>query len=90
MFPADVSRLFESMVGELTQRARFGIDVLSALAGNGWATDNGTRAMIYGLNRAYEVQEQRSWWKLTMTIAALTLCLILTAALAMSHHHLRR
>lgn len=84
MFPADVSRLFESILGELTQRARSGTDVLSLLAGTIWATHNGTWAMIYGLNRAYEVQEQRSWWKLTIVISALTLCLVLTAALAIS------
>ena len=39
--------------------------------------------MIYGLNRAYEVEEQRSWWNLTVTIVVLTACMAVTAAIAL-------
>jgi membrane protein len=81
-FPTGVANLFESMLGEFNQHAHLGIRVLSILAGTVWATHNGTWAMIYGLNRAYEVEEHRSWWKLTVTIAALTCALVLAAALA--------
>jgi uncharacterized BrkB/YihY/UPF0761 family membrane protein len=39
--------------------------------------------MIWGLNRAYEVEEQRPWWKLALTIAGLTLSMAITACAAL-------
>jgi membrane protein len=39
--------------------------------------------MIYGLNRAYEVQEHRSWWNLTVTIVALTVFMAVTASIGL-------
>jgi membrane protein len=39
--------------------------------------------MIWGLNRAYEVQERRSWRNLTLTIVLLTLCLLAVASIGL-------
>ncbi len=39
--------------------------------------------MIYGLNRAYEVKESRSWWQLGLTIGGLTLSLGFTICVAL-------
>jgi membrane protein len=39
--------------------------------------------MIWGLNRAYEVEERRSWWTLTLTITLLTVCLIVMASIGL-------
>jgi membrane protein len=71
------------MVANFTVRPRFGLRLLSVCADAIWAGHNGTWAMIWGLNRAYEVEERRSWWNLTVTIVLLTLCMAATALLAL-------
>ena len=43
---------------------------------------NGAWAMIYGLNKAYEVNQHRSWWEIAITIAGLTLFLIVVGSMA--------
>jgi membrane protein len=67
---------------ELNQRARSGVQLIPVCAGALWAALNGTWAMIYGLNKAYEVQEDRSWWELTITIVGLTFSLAVTGSIA--------
>jgi membrane protein len=41
------------------------------------------RAAAWPSNRAYEVQERRSWWRLALTIGGLTLSLGLTTCIAL-------
>jgi membrane protein len=82
LFPVRVSELFQTMLTNFSERPRFGLRLLSVCVAAVWAAHNGTWAMIYGLNRAYEVQEQRSWWNLTVTVVALTVCMAATASLA--------
>lgn len=83
LFPNQVSLLFEGMVNDFKQRPRLGLRLLSVFVAAVWAAHNGTWAMIWGLNRAYEVEERRSWWSLTITIVLLTLCLILMACVGL-------
>lgn len=83
IFPNQVSDLFEGVVTDFRQRPRFGLRLLSVFAACVWAAHNGTWAMIWGLNRAYEVEESRSWYTLTITIVLLTICLIAMACLAL-------
>jgi len=49
----------------------------SVFAGLGavWGTLNGTWAMMAGLNKAYEVNEQRRWWKVLSIAFGLTISL---------------
>jgi membrane protein len=75
VLPARVSLLLQQVMDELNQSTRSGIHLISIIAGASWAALNGTWAMIYGLNKAYEVEERRSWWELMATIAGLTLFL---------------
>jgi membrane protein len=75
IFPVGVSKLFQAMVQDFSQRPRLGARLLSVFAAAVWAAHNGTWAMIYGLNRAYETEEHRSWWKLTVTIVMLSVSL---------------
>jgi membrane protein len=84
VFPDRVSELFHVMTGELGSRTLSGRQSLFASAGALWAMCNATWAMIYGLNRAYEVEERRSWWKLAMTIAGLTVSLGATGFVTLS------
>lgn len=67
---------------ELNGRALSGMQLASVCAGALWAALNGTWAMIYGLNTAYEVKEGRSWRQMTATIAGLTLSLAITGSIA--------
>src|SRR5579875_797010 len=59
IFPRQVSHLFQGMIADFKQRPRFGLRLFSVLAASVWAAHNGTWAMIWGLNRAYEVEEDR-------------------------------
>jgi membrane protein len=82
LFPTKVSQLFHGMLGDFSARPQFGVRLLSICAATVWAAHNGTWAMIYGLNQAYEVEERRSWWNLTVTIVILTVCMAAAASIA--------
>ncbi len=82
LLPDRVSQLFQQVMDEFNQSTRSGMHLTSIIAGALWSSLNGTWAMIYGLNKAYEVEERRSWWELTATIAGLTLFLAVIGFLA--------
>jgi membrane protein len=82
VLPDQVSRLLQNVMDELDQRTRSGMQLIPVFAGALWAALNGTWAMIYGLNKAYEVPEDRSWWELTITIVGLTFSLAVTGSIA--------
>lgn len=83
LFPNQVTQLFQQTLTDFRDRPRFGLRLLSVCAAAIWAAHNGTWAMIWGLNRAYEVHERRSWWTLTITIILLTTCLVAMASIAL-------
>lgn len=83
LLPDQVSQVFQKTIAELNPSRLTGIHFLVVCAGALWAALNATWAMIYGLNRAYEVEERRSWWKLSLTIAGLTLALAVTCLIAL-------
>jgi membrane protein len=83
VLPDPVAQLFQQMTQELGARRSSGLQLLSICAGTLWAALNGTWAMIYGLNRAYEVEERRSWWELAITIVGLTVSLAVTGGAAL-------
>jgi membrane protein len=72
VLPAQVSQLLREILTDLNRHALSGTRFISTCAGALWAAFNSTWAMIYGLNRAYEVQEHRSWLQVTATIVVLT------------------
>jgi membrane protein len=82
VLPDQVSQLFQKMMDELNERNLNVMQLMSLCAGALWAALNGTWAMIYGLNTAYEVEEHRAWWELGITIAGLTLSLAVTGSIA--------
>ena len=57
--PRGASALITKTIVELNAIAVSGSGALWAALGAAWATLNGTWAMIVGLNRAYEVKEER-------------------------------
>jgi membrane protein len=83
VLPSQAAHLFTTAMDELGGRAASGFHFAAICSGALWAACNATWAMIYGLNRAYEVEERRSWWQLGLTIVGLTLSLGLTACVAL-------
>jgi membrane protein len=77
-----VAQFFQKTIDELNESTLSGVQLVSVCAGAFWAAVNGTWAMIYGLNKAYEVEEHRSRWELTVTIVGLTLSLAVTGSIA--------
>ena len=82
VFPAPVSRLFLSSLERLRSEPLSGLQLTAAFAGAIWSGLNAMWAMVYGLNRAYEVEERRSWWSLGLTIGGIGFCLTVAGAVA--------
>jgi len=82
LFPDQVCKLLQSVLDEQGRSALSGTQIIVTCAGALWAALNSTWAMIYGLNRAYEVEERRSWWQLAIAIIGLTLSSAVTACIA--------
>ena len=83
VLPSQGAHLFATMIDELSGRAISGIHLFAVCSGALWAACNATWAMVRGLNRAYEVEERRSWWRLGLTIGGLTLSLEITSGIAL-------
>lgn len=83
VLPRDIVETVRSVAADFdkVQLPRFRL--LTTLAGALWAGCNGTWAMIYGLNTAYEVEECRRPQQLAVTIAGLTVALALITLLAL-------
>lgn len=75
LLPSVVSQLMQNVLDDLSGGSLTGIRLAVVCAGALWAALNGTWAMVWGLNRAYEVEEHRSWWELWLTIFGLTVAL---------------
>jgi membrane protein len=82
--PSQASSLLDETLREFQGRIPTGVHFLSALATALWAAFNGTWALTLGLNVAYEVEECRSWWKMTGTIVGLSLSLATAGSLALT------
>src|ERR1700722_18794562 len=72
VLPYQASKLFQEIMTELNDPAHSSVSLISVCAGALWAALNGTWAMVYGLNKAYEVNEHRSWREMSLTIGGLT------------------
>ncbi len=83
ILPRDIVETVRSVVADFGKVQLPGWRVLTTVAGVLWAGCNGTWAMIYGLNTAYEVQESRRPWQLAVTIAGLTIALGLITTFAL-------
>jgi membrane protein len=83
VLPNQVSQLFQAMVEELNQHAHQHFPIIPVLGGATWAALNATWAMVFGLNIAYEVEENRPKPRLAITIAGLALSLAVTVTLAL-------
>jgi membrane protein len=83
ILPRDVVETVRSVAGDFHRVQLPGWRLLTTLAGVLWAGCNGTWAMIYGLNTAYEVEESRSPREVVITIFGLTIALALITTFAL-------
>ncbi len=75
ILPREASALIAKTVGELNAGAVIGAGAVWAGLGSAWGALNGTWAMMTGLNKAYEVKEERRWWKVLGVAFGLTISL---------------
>jgi membrane protein len=75
LVPPEAAALLSKTVGELNTRATVASGALWAVPSGAWAIFNGTWAMMVGLNNAYEVKEERPWWKILSIGLGLTIWL---------------
>jgi membrane protein len=83
ILPHNAAETVRSVSEDFTKVHLPGWRWLTTLGGVVWAGCNGTWAMIYGLNTAYEVQESRSPRQLAITIVGLTVALALITLFAL-------
>jgi membrane protein len=74
ILPPSASGLVARAIEEIGKRSAHG-SLWFASLGAVWAALNGTWAVMSGLNDAYEVEENRPWWRVTLTAAGLTIAL---------------
>jgi|SRR5579872_4921256 len=72
VLPREASALIAKTAVELNAGAVIGAGAVAAGLGSAWGALNGTWAMITGLNKAYEVKEERPWWKVLSIAVGLT------------------
>lgn len=82
VLPGRLLNLLRSIAQEQNRQAHARFPVLVVSLGVLWASFNGTWAMIFGLNNAYETKENRRFVELAITIAGLSLSLAVTAAVS--------
>jgi Predicted membrane protein len=73
--PPDASALITQTIEQLNARAGLGTGAILAGIYAAWGALNGTWAMMTGLNKAYEVEEQRAWWRILYIMFGLTISL---------------
>lgn len=86
ILPGETASLVESAIADLDKNARAGGVLLVAGAlGAIWAAMNASLAMIVGLNKAYETEENRGWMHVTRiagALAAAVIGMVLTALIS--------
>jgi membrane protein len=83
VLPPDASALITETIQQLSARAVLGTGAILAAVYAAWGALNGTWAMMTGLNKAYEVEENRSWWRVLLIMFGLTISLSVLGLIAL-------
>lgn len=75
VLPPEASALVAKTIWQLNATALLGVGAILAGAGAAWGALNGTWAVMAGLNNAYEVEEERPWWRVLAVMIGLTISL---------------
>jgi membrane protein len=84
VLPPDASVLMTQTIQQIDARAVFGTGAILAAVYAAWGALNGSWAMITGLNKAYEVEEQRTWRQVLLIMFGLTISLCILGLIALS------
>jgi membrane protein len=84
VLPPAASELIAKTVQELNARAVLGRGAIGAGAYAIWGALNGTWAVMTGLNKAYEVKEERPWWRVLSVMFGLTISLSVLYVIALA------
>jgi membrane protein len=72
--PYEALSIIQDQILKLAQQENGGLLTIGML-GTIWSTSAGVTAIIDTLNRAYDIEEGRSWWKVRLVAIALTVAL---------------
>jgi membrane protein len=72
--PADVITIIQSQIGKISEGDDGGILTLGLVVAI-WSSSTAMMGLIDALNRAYDIEESRPWWKVRLLAVALTLAL---------------
>lgn len=81
--PVDVLALIKTELDKLLQGNPRGL-LTFAIAGAVWSSSSAMTAVISTLNRAYDIEEWRPWWKTRLIAIGLSVALAVFAVLAMA------
>jgi membrane protein len=84
VLPPDASALLAATIQQLSATAVFGTGAIVAAIYAAWGALNGTWAMMTGLNKAYEVEEKRSWRRILLIMVGLTISLSVLGLIALT------
>jgi membrane protein len=76
VLPSDVLTILERQIAQVLTGEHGGLLTL-AIAGAVWSSSSAMTAIIYALNRAYDIEEWRPWWHTRLVAIALTIALSL-------------
>jgi membrane protein len=84
VLPPEAAALIGKTIWQLNARAVLGTGAILAGLYGAWGALNGTWAMMTGLNRAYEVEEERPWWRVFLIMFGLTISLSFLGLIALA------
>ncbi len=84
VLPRDASVLLTATIQQLSATAVLGTGAIVAALYAAWGALNGTWAIMSGLNKAYEVEEKRSWRRVLLIMFALTIALSIMGLIALA------
>jgi membrane protein len=84
VLPPDASALMMQTIQQISVGSVLGAGAILAAVYAAWGTLNGTWAVMTGLNKAYEVEEMRPWWRILLIMFSLTISLSLLGLVALT------
>src|SRR5205823_12192098 len=83
VLPPDASALMMQTIEQISVGAVLGNGAILAAVYAAWGALNGTLAMMTGLNKAYEVEETRPWWRILYIVFGVTISLSILGLIAL-------
>jgi len=84
VLPPDASALMMQTIQQISVGSVLGAGAILAAVYAAWGTLNGMWAVMTGLNKAYEVEEMRPWWRILLIMFSLTISLSLLGLVALT------